>query len=257
MDRSGVFDDLEPDRQVVDHSQHQAADAQREPDRGGYASLLDDARRHCSHVAFPYLYCDEGARTDPKDDEQCDDPPIVPSVGRASPLQGEQQRYHSRKEEDSANGIQLNDLFLDGFLRLLLRQLQNKCHNRQSYCSDRKVDIETPAPGDLTERHQHSHHQTPLLGVSMLTCCVNAPPSNGPATDAIPNTDPKIPWYTGLFANGIIFTIMIIAPFIMPAAPNPDTARPTMKALDVGAAPQSTEPISKMTIMLKKTHLGE
>ena len=86
---------------------------------------------------------------------------------------------------------------------------------------------------------------------------MNAPPRSGPATDAIAKTEPKMPWYTGRLASGMTFTMMTMAPFIMPAAPKPEMARPTIKAFDVGAAPQMTDPISKMTMMPKKTHLGE
>jgi hypothetical protein len=47
------------------------------------------------------------------------------------------------------------------------------------------------------------------------------------------------------------------APEKMKAAPIPAIARPTMKAVEVGAAPQMTEPTSKTRIDHKKVHLTE
>ena len=66
-----------------------------------------------------------------------------------------------------------------------------------------------------------------------------------------------MPWYTGRLASGMTLTMITMAPFIMPAAPKPDIARPMMKAFDVGAAPHMTDPISKMKMMARKTRLGE
>lgn len=67
------------------------------------------------------------------------------------------------------------------------------------------------------------------------TWSVNAPPNNGPMTDEIPQSPPKIPNMTGRFRRGIVKARITIAPEKMPAVPNPATARPTIKAVDVGA----------------------
>jgi hypothetical protein len=40
--------------------------------------------------------------------------------------------------------------------------------------------------------------------------------------------------------------MMRIAPLKMPAAPTPATARPMMRAVELGATPQIREPTSKM-----------
>jgi hypothetical protein len=47
---------------------------------------------------------------------------------------------------------------------------------------------------------------------------------------------------------------MLIAPVKMPAEPNPETALPTMKAVELGAAPHTADPTSKRNIPVKKTH---
>jgi hypothetical protein len=50
---------------------------------------------------------------------------------------------------------------------------------------------------------------------------------------------------------------MTNAPEKIPADPMPAIARPTMSALEVGAAPQTAEPISKMAIAVRYTYLIE
>lgn len=55
-----------------------------------------------------------------------------------------------------------------------------------------------------------------------------------------------MPMYVGLFRNGTVFATINIAPEKMPAEPNPATARPMMNAVELGAAPQTALPISKM-----------
>lgn len=49
----------------------------------------------------------------------------------------------------------------------------------------------------------------------------------------------------------------IINPALMPALPRPAKARPAMRALDVGAVAQISDPTSKMAIAAMKTSLGE
>ena len=46
-----------------------------------------------------------------------------------------------------------------------------------------------------------------------------------------------------------------MAPDMMPADPSPATARPMMKATEVGAAPQMAEPISNSAMAVRKTAL--
>jgi hypothetical protein len=48
-----------------------------------------------------------------------------------------------------------------------------------------------------------------------------------------------------------------MAPEKMPAAPIPATARPMMRAVEFGATPQMSEPISKMKSAMRYTHLME
>lgn len=50
---------------------------------------------------------------------------------------------------------------------------------------------------------------------------------------------------------------MTTLPDMSPEAPMPAMARPTMKAVEDGAAPQITEPTSKRSMAPRKTHLGE
>ena len=87
--------------------------------------------------------------------------------------------------------------------------------------------------------------------------CVDLPPSKGPATEATPNTAPLKPIYKGLFSSGTVCIIKITDPAVIPAEPIPAIARPNMKAVELGAAPQTAEPTSKRKIADKKTSLGE
>ena len=51
--------------------------------------------------------------------------------------------------------------------------------------------------------------------------------------------------------------MITVAPEKIPAEPSPAMARPTINAVEVGAAPQTADPISKSAMALKKTILGE
>lgn len=51
--------------------------------------------------------------------------------------------------------------------------------------------------------------------------------------------------------------MITMAPLKIPAHPIPEMARPMMKTIEVGAAPQTAEPISKSRIEVRYTHLGE
>jgi len=48
---------------------------------------------------------------------------------------------------------------------------------------------------------------------------------------------------------------MIRPPEKIPAAPRPAIARPTIRAGELGAAPQTAEPTSKIVMAIKNTHL--
>ena len=51
--------------------------------------------------------------------------------------------------------------------------------------------------------------------------------------------------------------MIIIPPEKMPADPRPAMARPMMKAVEVGAAPQRDDPASKITIERTNPHFVE
>jgi len=77
---------------------------------------------------------------------------------------------------------------------------------------------------------------------------VKTPPSNGPATDAMPKTAPMRPKYSGLFSSGAANNIKVIEPVNKPDAPIPAIARPQINPTEFGAAPQIAEPTSKTTM---------
>lgn len=61
----------------------------------------------------------------------------------------------------------------------------------------------------------------------------------------------------GRFSSETMLEEIRIAPLKIPAAPSPAIARPTISAVEVGAAPQIALPISKIKRPVKKTHLRE
>ncbi len=68
----------------------------------------------------------------------------------------------------------------------------------------------------------------------------------------------------GMFANvtcveklSSVQTTYVNTPATIPAQPNPDTARPTTNAADVGAVAESKDPTSKIKSAIKKTPLIE
>jgi len=85
---------------------------------------------------------------------------------------------------------------------------------------------------------------------------VNAPPSKGPMTEAMPKTAPMTPVYIGRLWRGTALTSITIAPENIPQEPRPAIARPAMKAFELGAEPQITEPTSKIAMQLSQTTLG-
>jgi len=63
-------------------------------------------------------------------------------------------------------------------------------------------------------------------------------PSSGPATEAIPHIDPINPKAAGRFRRGKQYERITIAPLKSPPTPIPATARPTIKAMLLGATAQ-------------------
>lgn len=61
----------------------------------------------------------------------------------------------------------------------------------------------------------------------------------------------------GRLRRGTSGRMIMMPPQKTPAAPTPAMARPTMKAEELGAAPQRAEPTSKMNMEAKNTHLVE
>lgn len=79
----------------------------------------------------------------------------------------------------------------------------------------------------------------------------------GPRTEDIPNATPNMETKRGRLLKGTSGIVIIMPPEKMPADPKPAIARPRMKAVELGAAPHSADPTSKITIESKKTHLVE
>ena len=83
------------------------------------------------------------------------------------------------------------------------------------------------------------------------------PPRSGPNIDEAPNDKPNIEVATGRFRSGISGSVIIVPPEKTPADPRPAIARPIMKAVELGAAPHSVEPTSKIRSETKNVYFVE
>lgn len=63
--------------------------------------------------------------------------------------------------------------------------------------------------------------------------------------------------YIGRFSRGIKKVRMTVEPAKIPPDPSPAMARPTINALELGAAAHTTDPTSKTTIAIMNTSLVE
>ena len=79
----------------------------------------------------------------------------------------------------------------------------------------------------------------------------------GPNTEDTPIARPNIELITGRLAGGTRGSVSNVAPEKMNAEARPATARPTMNTAELGAAPHSSEPTSKMAMASKNTHFVE
>jgi hypothetical protein len=75
--------------------------------------------------------------------------------------------------------------------------------------------------------------------------------------DEVPHTAPTIPRNIGRFSSATILEEMRMAPLRTPAALNPAIARPTISAVEVGAASHIALPTSKIRSAVWKTHFKE
>lgn len=75
---------------------------------------------------------------------------------------------------------------------------------------------------------------------------MKAPPISGPQTEAMPYILPSSAAYLARFSTGTDRVIMMKLPAKIPADPTPAMARPMIKAVEFGAAPQIADPSSKM-----------
>ncbi|KFY42780.1 hypothetical protein V494_02248 [Pseudogymnoascus sp. VKM F-4513 (FW-928)] len=83
---------------------------------------------------------------------------------------------------------------------------------------------------------------------------VISPPSVGPRTDATPYILVTIPTNRGLWRICTVLATITRPPQKIPAAPNPATALPIMKAVELGAAAHTTEPTSNMAMAVMKVN---
>lgn len=195
----------------------------------------------------------EGDEQGGEEGEEGDDAPVAPGVGAAAPLQGEEEAGDAGEEEEFAEEVEFGELLFDGEAFVAGDGgFEEEGDNDYYDGADGEVDVEAPAPGDIGGEYAACE----MFGGVTKMCWDFNLPSRGPTTDAIPNTAPKRPIHFGRDLSGVTLTRRTTAPVIMPAAPIPAIARPKIKAMELGAAPQIALPISKMPMMMRKMYLG-
>jgi hypothetical protein len=123
-----------------------------EVDSRGNTSLRDDADWDCSVIPHLELNKHEDSKENTCNDEQEWNSPIRPSVCCSSPLQSQKQRDNPGKEENCADGIQLHKLFSESKFVLFGWRLKNEKDDADNNPSDRKIDVETPPPADVSSK---------------------------------------------------------------------------------------------------------
>ena len=108
----------------------------------------------------------------------------------------------------------------------------------------RKANDRAPR-GTLIQKHQR--HVT----------AVKYPLRIGAVIDANPNIALRPPLYLGRDCSGTMMLISMKAPHAIPAPPIPAIARPTMRALEVGAVAQTIDPVSNTATSMKRTDFAE
>jgi hypothetical protein len=93
-----------------------------------------------------------------------------------------------------------------------------------------------------------THHLHVALSVKL-------PPTNGPAIAEIPSDINLRPLKDARFSSGHEAASTSTDPDIMPAAPHPAIARPTISATDVGDVAQMRDPMLKVAMRLRTDKL--
>ena len=109
-----------------------------------------------------------------------------------------------------------------------------------------------PSPGELIGKSATLDLISSHLVVSQEYLTIN-----GPVTEAIPYMAPRIPIYVGRLARGALAATINNAPENMPALPKPAMARPTIKAVELTAEPQTALPTSNQNMAMMKIHFAE
>lgn len=110
LNRRDVVDDLEVDREVVEHEEVGAGDGERVCHTLPDISVLQQARGKHSPLAQPPLVETERDKEQTEPDEESNDRGIVPRQADTSPLQCEDVADDSCEHEDNSRGIELEHL---------------------------------------------------------------------------------------------------------------------------------------------------
>lgn len=128
------------------------------PCRSPHVAVLDQSRWHGGLVAPPPLDNNEQHSQDSTAYEQDDKARVTPFILDPAPLQSQETTDDTRKEECTAQEIQLRDLIHETEAILnRFRALEEEQDEKRRNQPNRQVDVEAPTPRDIVR--QGTAHQ--------------------------------------------------------------------------------------------------
>lgn len=101
---------MEVDGQVVEEDEEAAGEEEDEGHANVDVALFEDAADEDGALAVPPLDEDEEDHDQPETDECTDDSRVVPGLGDAAPLEGEDEATDAGDDGKSAHWVHLHDL---------------------------------------------------------------------------------------------------------------------------------------------------
>lgn len=146
-----AFDGLKPDRNVVNNDEEGSAETENESRSKRHATLANNPRWNCGVVPFPNLNANESDKENTSHDEKRDDASILPFILGSTPLKREKKTDNSWNEDDSSQGVELIQPFLETFCAhfALFWMFEEDEDGEDSESANRKIYIETPSPAHM------------------------------------------------------------------------------------------------------------
>jgi len=151
LNRGGVVDRLEVDRQVVDDDEVCSGKEEGVERADPNCSVAEQTGDDHGALAVIVLPAEEGDGNSHEADKEADDGCRVPRHGHASILKGQDVRDQTAHDQEGAERIHLEQLLRERRLNRLSGRgsFEEEHEDGSRDASDREVDVETPTPRDL------------------------------------------------------------------------------------------------------------